>query len=99
METVENRGKTVWLVGVNREEAVKEPYTGDLRIGAIACRPFQRECRAFRTVARHPHRHAVDHGMLVAGSQVPGLSPTFSGKRPLLQNFPSGKERKVFNFL
>jgi len=78
---------------------VKKPYTGHLQVGAIACRPFQRECRTFRTVARNPRRHAVGHGTLVAGSQVPGLSPTFSGKRPLLQNFPSGKERKVFNFL
>ena len=28
-------------------------------------------------------RHIVDHGILVAGSQVSGLSTTFSGKRPL----------------
>ena len=31
VETVENRGKTVWLVGVNRKETVKEPYTGHYR--------------------------------------------------------------------
>jgi hypothetical protein len=78
---------------------VKKPYTGHVQVGAIAWRAFQRRCRAFRTVARHPRRHAVDHGTLVAGSQVPGLSTTFPGKRSLLQNFPSGKERKVFNFL
>ena len=49
---------------------------------------------------RHPHRHTVDHETLVmAGSQVPGLSTTFSGKRPLLHNFPSGKERKVVSCL
>ena len=40
VKTVENRGNTVWLVGVNREEAVKEPYTAHLQVGAIACRPF-----------------------------------------------------------
>ena len=28
VETVENRGKTVWLVGVNRKETVNQPYTG-----------------------------------------------------------------------
>ena len=35
----------------------------------------------------------------MAGSQVSGLSTTFSGKRPLLNNFPLGKTRKVVNFL
>ena len=49
---------------------------------------------------RHPYRHICDHETLVvAGSQVPGLSTTFSGKRPLLHNFPSGKERKVVSCL
>ena len=28
VETVENRGKTVWLVGVNRKETVHGPFTG-----------------------------------------------------------------------
>ena len=84
VETVEDCGKTV-----------HGSFTG--LINSMAS--LSRRCRAFRTVARHPHRHTVDHGTLVAGSQVPGLSPTFSGKRPLLQNFPSRKERKVVSFL
>ena len=84
VETVEDYGKTV-----------HGSFTG--LINSMAS--LSRRCRAFRIVARHPHRHTVDHGTLVAGSQVPGLSPTFSGKRPLLQNFPSRKERKVVSFL
>ena len=28
VETVENRGKTVWLAGVNREETVHGSFTG-----------------------------------------------------------------------
>ena len=35
----------------------------------------------------------------MVGSQVSGLSKTFSGERPLLHNFPSGKPRKALNFL
>ena len=31
VKTVENRGKTVWLVGVNRKETVNQPYTGHCR--------------------------------------------------------------------
>jgi hypothetical protein len=95
VETVENRGKTVWLAGVNREGTVHGPFTSRSN-GTASLSAWM---RTFRTLARHPHRHTVDHGTLVAGSQVPGLSPTFSGKRPLLQNFPSGKTRKVVNFL
>ena len=84
VETVEDCGKTVHGSFTGRSNSVSS---------------LSRRCRAFRTVARHPHRHTGDHGTLLAGSQVSGLSTTFSGKRPLLQNFPSGKERKVFNFL
>jgi hypothetical protein len=95
VKTVENRGETVWLAGVNRKETVHGSFTGRSN-GTASLSAWM---RTFRTVARHPHHHAVGHGTLVTGSQVSGLSTTFSGKRPLLHNFPSGKERKVVKFL
>jgi hypothetical protein len=46
-----------------------------------------------------PHRHTVDHETLVvAGSQVPGLSTTFSGSDHYFTTSPREKNGKSSTF-
>ena len=75
------------------------PERSTAELQALAWRPSESGHRTCQLADELGYRHIADHGTLVAGSQVSGLSTTFSGKRPLLHNFPSGKERKVVSCL